>query len=114
MTLTDAVIVSIFGERSSHVWDSKDFQAAAFNTGPGVTRLAVQRGDQASGISWDDLQRIKRECGYGDKDAIEFYPREADVVNLANLRHLYIFDEKLPLVLRPSERNMRQRNGNGT
>ncbi len=42
------------------------------------------------GISWDSLMMIKGKVGYGDRDAIEMYPKEYDVVNVANIRHLFI------------------------
>ena len=44
------------------------------------------------GISWDVLQGIKNKIGYGDKCAIEIYPPEKDLVNVANMRHLWIVE----------------------
>lgn len=29
-------------------------------------------------------------AGYGDRDAVEAYPKNSDVVNVANIRHLWI------------------------
>ena len=52
------------------------------------------------GITWDEIQRIKDECGFEDKDAIEFYPAKSNVLNNGNFRHIYIFDEQLPLIRR--------------
>jgi len=68
-----------------------------FNEPSGIERLSVcrtsvQNGEWVSEITWDELQRIKRECGRGDKDAVELYPADADVVNVANMRHLWIVD----------------------
>lgn len=49
----------------------------------------------------NDLQRLKRECGRGDLDAVEVYPRDCDVVNVANMRHLFVFEScLLPYVWR--------------
>lgn len=68
---------------------------------PATVRLSVCRstlgegGRWVDGISWDELQQIKRECGYGDADAVEVYPSDADVVNVANMRHLWIMAEPL-------------------
>lgn len=45
------------------------------------------------GITWDDLQQIKNECGYRDKWMCEYYPPESEVVNIANIRHLWLMDE---------------------
>ena len=78
---------------------SRDFLVQEFAaSAPAVVSLSVCRttlaGDRwQDGIAWDDLQRLKRECGYGDADAIEVFPADADVVNVANMRHLWIMAE---------------------
>ena len=78
---------------------SRDFLVQVFTaSAPAVVRLSVCRtavdGDRwQDGITWDDLQRLKRECGYGDADAIEIYPADRDVVNVANMRHLWVMGE---------------------
>lgn len=99
MVKVDREQKSCFGEIAIGVWESADFLAAAFQDA-GAIRLSVIRQDMKDGIGWDELQRIKSECGFGDRDAVEFYPRDADVLNTGNLRHLYIMDEKLPLIRR--------------
>lgn len=78
---------------------SRDFLVQEFDAeAPAFVRLSVNR-TSVSGerwrdeISWDDLQRLKRECGYGDRDAIEVYPVDTDVVNVANMRHLWVMAE---------------------
>lgn len=43
---------------------------------------------------------IKRQLGYGDFDAVEVYPKDNDVVNVANIRHLFILNEPLPFIWR--------------
>lgn len=82
------------------VWRSRGFLVQVFREGPGLLRLTVCRsshnGDRwVDGISWDDLQRLKRECGRGDLDAVEVYPRDCDVVDVANMRHLFVFEGSL-------------------
>jgi hypothetical protein len=78
---------------------SMDFLVQEFAAiDPAVVRLSICRttlaGDRwQDGISWGDLQRLKRECGYGDADAIEIFPSDADVVNVANMRHLWVMAE---------------------
>ena len=78
---------------------SRDFLVQEFAAdGPARVRLSVCRtalaGDRwQDGIAWDDLQRLKRECGYGNADAIEVFPADADVVNVANMRHLWVMAE---------------------
>jgi len=90
---------SYLGEDSIGVWKSAEFFAVAFKE-PSCIRLDIERNDKRDGITWDQMRQIKADCGFADFDAIEFYPRERDVVNTANFRHLYIFNERLPLILR--------------
>lgn len=61
-----------------------------------VIRLSINRtllnddGMWRDDISWDDLQWIKNCIGYGDRFAVEIYPAEHEVVNVANMRHLWV------------------------
>jgi hypothetical protein len=92
------------------VFRSKGFLVQVFGEpGPVVVRLSVLRtaikrdGSWQEGISWEELQRIKRECGYGDFDAVEVYPPDADVANVANMRHLWVLPRgHLPFAWRKS------------
>jgi hypothetical protein len=91
--------LSYFGEPSIGAWASDEFGAAAFKDGEAI-RLDIFRKDMKDGITWDQLRAIKNECGFADRDAVEFFPAEDAVINTGNYRHLYIFEEKLPLVRR--------------
>ncbi len=95
-------------QRPLEVWESQEFlvQIYALQNNechdPRLSRrMTVCRvtmrpdGRWDDNITWDDLQRVKREVGYGDAYAIEVYPRDADVVNVANMRHLWLFAEPL-------------------
>lgn len=68
-----------------------------------VRRLSVCRvtlradGHWDENISWDELMRCKREAGYGDWYGVEVYPRERDIVNDANMRHLWLLSEPLAI-----------------
>ena len=68
----------------------------------GFTRhMKVQRGDGKSGISWDDLQRLKDEHMGPDVLAVEDYPPSHHVVDEVNMRHLWEVPEHvLPIGLR--------------
>ncbi len=85
----------------ARVWRSREFFVMQFTApSPAACRLSVLRtqvaGDRwKDGISWDDLQRIKRECGFGDFDAVEVYPQDRDIVNVANIRHLWVMEAPL-------------------
>jgi hypothetical protein len=74
---------------------------------PLIVRLSVCRselaGDRwADRITWDELQAVKAQAGYADALAVEVYPPAADVVNVANMRHLWVYfdDLALPFVWR--------------
>lgn len=95
------------GATAERVWLSRTFLAVLYNEpGKAARRLTVCRtqlddqGDYRDGVSWDDLMRVKAECGYGDVDAVELYPRDRDVVNVANMRHLWILPELSELAWR--------------
>ena len=78
------------------VWRSRDFLVQQFAApAPAICRLSVLRssvkGDRwTDGITWDDLQRLKGEAGYADAWAVELFPADLDVVNVANIRHLWL------------------------
>lgn len=89
------------------VWRSRGFLVQAHVAKPpavcrlSINRTALQGGRWVDGITWDDLQRLKREAGYGSHDAIEIYPADVDVVNVANIRHLWVMPpDSLPFAWR--------------
>lgn len=89
--------------RLVEVWRSRDFLVQVFvEEGGLVTRLSVNRtvlnpstGRWLEGITWDDLQRLKRECGRGALFAVEVYPADRDIINVASIRHLWVLPQPL-------------------
>ena len=88
------------GDRLRGVWRSRDFLAQLAVEPSGAMRLSVNRtrldslGDRwDDNISWDELMRVKRECGFGDLWAVEVMPADAHIVNVANMRHLWLMAE---------------------
>lgn len=84
------------------VWRSRDYLVQVFDEGNNVTRLSINRtmlhADRwLDDIPWDDLQRLKREAGFGELDAVEVFPPDLDLVNVANMRHLWVFTDGLRL-----------------
>lgn len=83
------------------VWRSRDFLVQVFDDpheSGTIRRLSINRtrmdGDRwADGITWDELQRVKRELGLGNVWAVEVYPPDAELVNVANVRHLWLMDQ---------------------
>ena len=87
------------------VWRSRDFlvQEYAVDHDDVLVRLSVNRtkltGERWSdNVTWDELQQIKAECGYAEYEAVEIYPAACDVVNVENMRHLWIMSGFLTFV----------------
>jgi hypothetical protein len=87
---------------------SRDFLVQCIAEAAGIVRLSICRtninsqGDWTDGITWDELQRLKREAGYGDADAVEIYPSDRDVIHVANIRHLWVCTTPIPFAWRKS------------
>lgn len=79
------------------VWRSFGFLVQCYAEDAFMVRLTVCRtcadrhGEFKAGITWDELQWIKDKVGYADHDAVEIYPRLKDIVNVGNLRHLWVY-----------------------
>ncbi len=76
------------------VWRSRGFLVQICPEPNGYVRMSVCRTTRNADswddlITWDELMVLKRECGRGDQDALEIYPADRDVVNVANMRHLF-------------------------
>lgn len=52
--------------------------------------LQVWRKDGKDGITWDELQEIKNVVLGDEVTAIEIYPAQSQLVNLKNVRHLWV------------------------
>lgn len=79
---------------------SRAFMAVVWLEPSGFTRLSVNRTewDERQGrfrddISWDDIQRLKAEVGYGEAWAVEIYPADNEIINVANMRHIFLLGE---------------------
>lgn len=90
------------GEGLIEVWRSRYFLVQVYDRGGDIVRMTVNRtdrtdGDWTAGIKWDDLQRCKREIGRGRLEGFEIYPADHEVVDVANMRHIWIFkNSRLP------------------
>ena len=66
----------------------------------GFDRITVSRVKRGSGgqwvesITWEELMACKRQIGRGDSWAVECFPADDDVVNEANMRHLWLLAER--------------------
>ena len=81
------------------VWRSREFLVQVFAEKDGAQRLTISRthvlpnGKWMPGITWDDLQRLKSQCGRAERWAMEIYPADEHLVDVANMRHLWILAE---------------------
>lgn len=66
-----------------------------------VTHLMVRRHDEGPIRDWKHMQRIKNEIVGRDRCAVEVYPAESEVVDQANMYHLWVLPEgfRLPFGL---------------
>lgn len=85
----------------TNVWRSRHFlvQEYAAEHQDGYRRLSICRSSLDTdsvrwkeNITWDELQQLKRECGYGAIDAVEVFPADRDIINVANMRHLFLME----------------------
>lgn len=88
-------------KRINAFW-SKRFMVQVFkeenNIRISINRIQVDKdGNWLDGISWDELQHIKKKIGYGDRIAFEVYPKEKDIQNLTNMRHLWILEQDIKI-----------------
>ena len=86
-------------QRLLEVWRSRTFVVQVCEEQHGAQRVSVNRtaldasGRWRDGISWDALQEVKRQIGRADRWAVEIYPPDADIENVANMRHLWLIPE---------------------
>lgn len=78
------------------VWRNKKFTVMVWNV-PAGKKLSISRNTWDShtnryhdGITWDEIMEIKRGCGFGEQNAIEFFPPDSQVINIANVRHIWL------------------------
>ena len=77
------------------IWLSRKYMVQVFDDFESQ-RLSINRttaredGRWDEGLTWDELQDVKRQVGRGDLWAVEMYPADAHVVNVANMRHLWV------------------------
>lgn len=60
-------------------------------------RLAIWRKD-GKPLTWDELQEVKEILWEGEL-AIELYPKEEDVINIKNTRHLWKLDDEINKII---------------
>ena len=78
------------------VWLSKTFLVVVWLEESGermsVNRTSRGKGGWEANITWDELQDCKRAIGRGEQWAVECFPPDRKLVNVANMRHLWLLD----------------------
>lgn len=64
----------------------------------GVTHLAISSLSEVR-PTWYEAQRIKDELTHPDRTAVEVYPPRAEIVDGANMYHLWVLRGPLPFSL---------------
>jgi hypothetical protein len=121
LPLTEEQMTGSDGNKRIGAWRSFYFVAQLFETRHGVMRLSVNRaeidraGQWIDGITWDDLQMVKNQCGFADCDGLEVYPKEKHFVNDANMRHIFLFppDVDVHFAWRVKEEQPNEHTSNG-
>jgi hypothetical protein len=88
------------------VFRSRELLVQEFREADNIMRLSINvtrvggNGRWEDGITWEDLQAVKDELGYADRDAVEVFPAQGDLVNAANMRHVWVLPYRLPFIWR--------------
>lgn len=62
-----------------------------------VVRTKANQSGWLENITWEELQGIKRDLGYAERYALEVYPPDSLIVNVANMRHLWLLETPLSI-----------------
>ena len=93
------------------LWKSAAFCVSVYSNMGDTERISVSRylrpgerdisghGVSDAVFSWEELQDIKRQVGRGNRFAVEIYPPDGEVVNVANVRHLLVLPPSLVGIL---------------
>lgn len=82
------------------VFVNDTFLVQLFNGGNDIIRMTISytekdsNGQWKDGITWDELQSVKTAIGFGDTFGVEAYPEIINVVNVANMRHIFLLPER--------------------
>lgn len=90
-------------------WFSKRYLVQLFSENSDLSygimyRMSVNRAEQTrhgkwrDGLTWDELQKIKHDIGFGDWFGVEVYPWDEDVINVSNMRHIWLLKMPLPWI----------------
>ena len=74
-------------------WCNQRFAVQQFHRN-GLTWLSIRKHVNGSKEpSWAELQRIKNELIGLERQAVQVYPRQSELVDQADMYHLWLYDE---------------------
>lgn len=74
----------------------------------GPVMHAAIRNLPGTDIPWAEKQRIKNELFGEEREAIEFFPKASELVDEANMYHIWVFPEGVQLAFGLKEKGERQ------
>jgi hypothetical protein len=88
---------------------SRRFLVQVFQHTNEIIRLSCNRtsldqfGNWEENLSWEELMEIKRQAGYGNAYAVEVLPEDQNIINVANMRHIWIIPQPIVGWRKPGE-----------
>ena len=92
-----------FPEKLERVWVSNELLVQLYKESDDLYRMTVSNKEYTldkghpiwkDGISWEDLMAVKKEIGMDAWWGLEAYPPEEFMVNVANMRHIFLQRDK--------------------
>jgi hypothetical protein len=75
------------------VYENDVYEVILDERGPGVARLLIYRKDRWPVHSWSDFQAIKNQICGPECEAVELYPAESRLRDVANTYHLWVLTD---------------------
>jgi hypothetical protein len=75
------------------VWINKFYVVHVKELKEGALWLSIRRQDRKAIRDWRHLQRIKNELAGGEREAVEIFPPQSQLVDGANQYHLWVLPE---------------------
>jgi len=84
-------VAAVWGSRDYFVtlWRDQGFERLTINS----TTFDHDTQRWADGLDWDTLMRLKDQAGYAHRWAVEVFPPDDEIVDDANMRHLWLLPE---------------------
>lgn len=96
----DLVTMAKFPKGLERAWKNSRYVVQAFkprDTAWGTfIKVGIRRNDEAAVRSWSEIQRIKNELFGEEAVAIEFFPAESKLVDVANLYWIWVTRAPVP------------------